>query len=191
MASVPVSRLTEEQYLEIERAAQFKSEFYRGEMFAMAGGTLDHGELQAQVIFECRNRFAGRDCRAFGSDVRVRAGTSGLYTYPDISIVCGRPVCVDNHKDTITNPVVIIEVLSPTTEAYDRGKKFQLYQTIQSFIEYILISQTEMRIERFTRGENDTWTLRSYAGKDAELRIDAIDISIPLEAIYRRVEFEE
>jgi Uma2 family endonuclease len=190
MASAPLTRLTEEQYLEIERAAEFKSEFYAGEMFAMSGGTTSHARLQRNVLVEVTNRLP-QTCEAFGSDLRVKAVATGLYTYPDVSIICGSAIYADKRKDTITNPTVLVEVLSPSTEAYDRGRKFQHYQTIPSLKEYLLVSQTEMRVERFTRAGDDSWMLRSYTGKDAALPIEAVGIVVPLEAIYQRVEFEE
>jgi Uma2 family endonuclease len=188
MASNPVSRLTEEQYLAIERAAQFKSEFLNGEMFAMAGVSMQHSRIQTNLLVELSNRFQGSACEAFGSDFRVRVSSSGMYTYPDVSAVCGKPILADNHQDILLNPVVIFEVLSPSTESYDRGLKFQHYRTIESLKDYILVNQNRILIEQFIRRADNTWTLRDYPRPEDELKIDSIGVQIPLARIYERVE---
>jgi len=121
MASNPVSRLTEEQYLAIERAAEFKSEFLEGQMCAMSGVSLQHARLQVNLSGELGIRLRGPGCEALLSDMRVRVGKSGMYAYPDISVVCGKPVLADDHQDNLLNPIVLFEVLSPSTEKYDRG----------------------------------------------------------------------
>ena len=188
MASNPVTKLTEEQYLAIERAAEFKSEFLEGEMFAMSGTSMNHGRLQRNILVELDNRLRGKGCEAFPSDLRVRV-SSRMYTYPDISVVCGAPALADEHQDSLLNPVVIFEVLSPSTETYDRGAKFQHYRTVASLREYVLVEQNQVRIECYTRQPGDTWTLRDYKHLEDELAIDSIGISIPLSRIYDRVEF--
>lgn len=189
MASTPLTRLQEQQYLEIERAAQQRSECFRGEMLAIPHGTVNHARIQRNLLIAIGGRLAAV-CEAFGSDLRIKVESSGLYTYPDLSIVCGPIAYLDQRKDTILNPSVLIEVLSPSTESYDRGRKFQHYQTIATLREYILVSQSEMRVERFSRS-GDTWTLRTYAGSDAVMCIDAAGLVVPLQEIYQRVEFED
>jgi len=188
MASNPVHRLTEEQYLAMERAAEFKSEFLDGEMFAMSGVSMQHALLQGNIYGELYMRLRGGDCMAFNSDIRVRVSSTGMYTYPDISVVCGKPKLADAHQDNLLNPAVIFEVLSPSTERYDRGLKFQHYRTIGSLQDYVLVDQSKIRIEHFTRQADNTWTLRDYQRLEEELRIDSIAVSIPLARIYDRVE---
>jgi Uma2 family endonuclease len=188
MASNPVSRLTEEQYLAIERAAEFKSEFLNGEMFAMAGASIQHSRIRTNLTGELYTRLRGTACEAFGSDFRVRVSSSGMYTYPDIIVVGGKPILADAHQDNLLNPAVIFEVLSPSTERYDRGLKFQHYRTIESLKDYIVVEQSKIWIEHFTREADNTWTLRDYQQLDKDLKIDSIGVQIPLALIYERVE---
>jgi Uma2 family endonuclease len=188
MASNPVTRLTEEQYLAIERAAGFKSEFLNGEMFAMAGTSMQHSRIQMNLAGELYTMLRGKACEAFGSDFRVRVSSSGMYTYPDATVVCGKPILADAHQDNLLNPAVIFEVLSPSTESYDRGLKFQHYRTIESLKDYILVSQSRILIEQFTRQADNTWALRDYQQLGEELKIDSIGVRIPLALIYERVE---
>lgn len=188
MASHPVTKLTEQEYLALERAAEFKSEFFRGEMFAMSGASLQHLRLQQNLARELGNALSGGRCEAFGSDLRVRV-SSDMYTYPDVTVVCGEPSLADGHKDVLLNPLVIFEILSPSTESYDRGIKLQLYRTIASLQDYILVSQNEVRVGQYTRQENNLWILRDYTTLDEELSIPSIGVSLPMRAIYNRVEF--
>jgi Uma2 family endonuclease len=187
LASNPVSKLTEEQYLAIERAAEFKSEFLDGEMFAMSGVSMRHSALERNILGELYNALRGRECEVFPSNLRVRV-SSRMYTYPDISVVCGKPVLADEHQDNLLNPAVIFEILSPSTEKYDRGVKFQHYRTIESLREYILVDQSQVRIECYSRQPGNTWTLRDYQRLEEELVIDSVGVSIPLSRIYDRVE---
>jgi Uma2 family endonuclease len=143
--------LTPEQYLEIERKAEFKSEYYQGEMFAMPGARLAHIQIVANASGELRQQLRGRDCQPLSSDMRVCVSEDGFYTYPDVVVVCGKPQFIDGTLDTLLNPTVIIEVLSDSTEAYDRGKKFELYRPLESLAEYVLISSRRVSVERFTR----------------------------------------
>ena len=187
MASNPVTGLTEEQYLAIERAAAFKSEFLNGEMFARAGVSMQHSRIQINLISEFHTRLRGATCEAFGSDLRVRV-SSRMYTYPDVTAVCGKPMLADAHQDNLLNPAVIFEVLSPSTESYDRGLKFQHYRTIESLKDYILVNQNGILIEQFIRQADNTWALRDYRQLDEELKIDSLGVRIPLALIYERVE---
>jgi Uma2 family endonuclease len=147
MASSPISKLTEGQYLEIERAADFKSEFLDGVMYAMSGGSLQHSGRARNILTMVDSILQGTECQAFGSDLRVRVSSS-MYTYPDVSVVCGKPALADEEQDSLINPIVIFEVLSPSTELYDRGLKFQYYRTIPSLREYILVDQNKVQIEQ-------------------------------------------
>jgi len=182
MASDPITKLTEQEYLAIERAAQFRSEFVDGEMFAMAGASKRHGRLQRDIMVELALALRGRPCEPFGSDSRVRISGES-YTYPDVSVVCDQSVA-GGDEDNLVNPVVIFEILSPTTEKYDRGAKFQLYRTIESLQDYILVNQDQVRIEQFTRQADGTWKLRDLEGPEAELKIGSIGVAIALRRIY-------
>ena len=186
MASNPISKITEAQYLALDRAAEFRSEFVNGEMFAMSGGTNRHGRIQRNLIVELGLALEDSTCEPFGSDSRVRL-SSRAYVYPDVTVVCGEQQVVADDDDILVNPVAIFEVLSPSTEKYDRGLKFQLYRTVDSLKEYVLVNQDQVRVERFTREADGTWTLREHQGMDEALKVDSIGVSIPLERIYRRV----
>ena len=187
VASNPVSKLTAEQYLAMDRAAEFRSEFVDGEMFAMAGASNAHGLIQGNLFAELHMALRGGPCRPFGSDSRVKV-SSRAYLYPDVSVVCSKQQIAGEHSDILINPVAIFEVLSPSTEKYDRGLKFQLYRTIDSLKDYILVNQEQGRVEQFTRQPGGTWTLRDYQGPDAELKIDSIGAAIPLRRIYDQVD---
>ena len=187
MASNPVTKVTEEQYLAIDRAAEFRSEFVDGAMIAMSGGSMRHARLQQNISAGLDTPSRDRGCEVFGSDFRVRVSRH-MYAYPDISLVCGEPRLADEHQDILLNPVVIFEVLSPSTEKYDRGIKFQHYRTIDSLKEYILVDQEQIRIERYFRQPDNTWSLRDHQSLQEELKIESIGVSLPLSRIYDRVE---
>jgi Uma2 family endonuclease len=189
MASNPISNLTEEQYLAIERAAEFKSEFLDGVMRERSGLSLRHADLTGNIASELHGMLRGSECQVFNSDLRVRA-SARMYTYPDVSVVCGKPLLADDQKDVLLNPIVIFEVLSPSTELYDRGLKSQLYRTIPSLREYILVDQNKVQVEQYIYQDASTWTLRDHVGLDAELKLDSIGASLPLRLIYDRVDLE-
>jgi len=140
MPSLPKQRYTPEQYLEIERASSQKNEYISGEMFAMAGGTVQHSIITVNTSSRLVDQLASRPCIALSPDTRIIVKSTGLFTYPDVSVVCGDIAYYDSRKDTISNPIVIVEVLSPSTEAYDRGEKFAHYQRLESLTQYVLIS---------------------------------------------------
>ena len=183
-----VPSLSSAEYLRIERAARYRSEFFRGEMFAMAGGSPKHSRLKTNVLTELNNRLKGKPCAPFDSDLRVRCRT-GLYTYPDASVICGELEFDDEHKDTVLNPTLIVEVLSKTTEAYDRGKKFDHYRTIPALREYVLVSQDEPMVQRFLRNDDDTWTLTAVSGLERSLMLNSIGVELPLAEVFDRVDF--
>jgi Uma2 family endonuclease len=188
MASHSVTKLTAEQYLAMDRAAEFKSEYFDGEMFAMSGGSMQHARLQKNITGELYGALRGGECEPFGSDFRVRV-SGRMYTYPDVSVVCGKPLLADDREDVLLNPVVIFEVLSPSTEKYDRGLKLQHYRAVATLQDYILVDQSQIRIEQYTRQENNLWTLRDYEGLDGEFTIGSIGVSLSMRRIYDRVEF--
>jgi len=185
----PIHRLTEAEYLEIERKAGFKSEYFQGEMFAMAGGTRAHSLIAMNLGRELGNRLRGRSCVVYNSDLRVRVESAGFYTYPDLSVACSEQKLVDNQEDTLLNPVVIVEVLSDSTEAYDRGAKFELYRQISSLQEYLLVSQRRPRIEQFVRQVGSEWLLREAVGLDTKLVLPSLDITVALAEVFANVEF--
>jgi len=187
VASSTVTKLTEEQYLSLDRAAESRSEFLAGEMFAMSGASMQHGRLQRNLITQLTVSLGVGPCEAFGSDFRVRV-SGRMYTYPDVLVVCGEPALADGHQDVLLNPAVIFEVLSPSTEKYDRGLKFLHYRSIESLREYVLVDQNQVLVEQYTRQADNTWTLRDYLSLDAELKLDSLGVSLPLNRIYDRVE---
>src|SRR5271165_1282871 len=188
MASSPITKVTEEEYLALDRAGEVRSEFLDGEMWAMSGGSRWHARLQGNVYAVIHNALDGGDCQAFTSDFRVGVKSGGMYAYPDVTVVCGELLLADSHQDVLLNPVVIVEVLSPSTEKYDRGVKFQYYRTIESLRDYILVAQDRVRVEQFTRGETSTWTFRDYQSVEDELKIESIGVRASLGRIYNRVE---
>jgi len=188
MASNPVTKITEEEYLAMDRAAEVRSEFLDGEMWAMSGGSMQHSQLQANLIAELVAALRGTACRTFTSDLRVRVIPHRMYAYPDVTVVCGKPLLADDRQDILVNPTAIFEVLSPTTERYDRGAKFRHYLTIDTLKDYILVDQFEMRIEQYTRGTEGAWMFRAYRQPHDELKIDSIGVALPLARIYDRVE---
>jgi Uma2 family endonuclease len=188
MASNPITKVTAEEYLALDRAAELRSEFLDGEIIAMSGGSVRHSRLQMNLGFEIRTALKGTACEAFNSDLRVRV-SSRMYTYPDLSVVCGELMLADGRQDVLLNPGVVFEVLSPSTEYYDRGLKFQRYREVESLQDYILVAQDEIRIEHYTRCDANTWTLRDYLHAEDILTIASVGVSVPLAAIYERIEF--
>jgi Uma2 family endonuclease len=172
----------------MDRAAEIKSEYFYGEMFAMAGAPMRHADLQSNIQGELYAALRTGECRVYGPDLRVRV-SSAMYTYPDISVVYGKRLLADENQDALLNPVVIVEVLSPSTETYDRGLKLQHYRTIASLQDYILVDQGQIRIEQYTRQENNLWTLRDYLSLDEQLTVCSIGVSLSMRRIYDCVEF--
>ena len=181
--------LSEAAFLQFERRAEVKSEFFDGEMFAMAGGTRTHSLIAANLTRELGNRLKGRPCVTYNADLRVKVEATGLLTYPDISVACGPQRFLDAEEDTLLNPILIGEVLSDSTEAYDRGKKFAHYRLIPSLRHFLLVSQKEPRIELFSHGGGDEWRLREACGLAATLDLPAVEITISLSEVFAQVEF--
>jgi Uma2 family endonuclease len=182
MASVAAFRFTEDEYLAIERTADFKSEFDNGQMFAMAGGTPEHARLTANVTAAFHRQMAN-GCRTYSSDLRVRVEGAGLYTYPDCTVICGEIALWGEHADVVTNPLLLVEVLSPATESYDRGKKFELYRSIPSLREYVIVHQDKRHIEHSSKHDDGSWILRDYADS-AMFTIQRLNVTISLDEIY-------
>jgi Uma2 family endonuclease len=189
MSAQPRPRLTPEEYLKIERAAECKSEYYDGHTYAMSGGSYAHGLIIANIVAKLWQGLAGKGCSVTASDVRLRVSALGLYTYPDIAVVCGTPAFADDQADTLLNPALLIEVLSPSTEAHDRGFKFAQYRQLESLREYALVSQTEPRVEIFRRQASREWLLSESTGLDAACRFDSVGCGVALAEIYQQVSF--
>ncbi|MEO7717453.1 MAG: Uma2 family endonuclease [Capsulimonas sp.] len=179
---------TPEEYLAMERQAEFRSEYVHGEIFAMSGGSRAHSYIAGNAYRLLGNQLEGRSCAPFGSDMRVLVNPGGLYTYPDVSIACD-PQFSDSAVDTLTNPIVIVEVLSPSTEAYDRGLKFAYYRRQASISHYVLIAQDQPHVELYTRQEDDKWLLTEINSLEGDVNLDAIGCKLPINKLYDRVEF--
>ena len=188
MSSDPRTLLTEEEYLALERRAEFRSEFHRGEMFAMAGASRRHNMIVTNLVIALGTQLRDSPCNVYSNDMRVRVTNTGLFTYPDVVVTCGEEEFADDEQDTLLNPLVIFEVLSDSTEAYDRGKKFEHYQNIGSLSTYVLVAQEAPRIERYVRQEGGrAWVYTETHGADAVVRINAIGCELKLEDVYAKV----
>jgi Uma2 family endonuclease len=190
MATERQTFYTPEEYLAMEREAQEKSEYYSGQIYAMAGGSPEHNLIGFNIAGLLHARLRGSPCRGFTSDQRVRVTETGLYTYPDVTVVCGELQFDDARRDTLTNPALLIEILSPSTEAYDRGEKFAHYRRIESLQEYVLIAQDQPRVERFLRQSDGTWNYRAAEGVEGRLRLESVGVELLLSEVYEGVEFQ-
>jgi Uma2 family endonuclease len=189
MSTVPKPYLSADEYLARERAADFKSEYYRGEMFAMAGASREHNLIVGNIVREAGQSLKDKPCEVYPSDMRVKVTASGLYTYPDVTIACGELQFEDAEVDTLLNPTVLFEVLSENTEAYDRGAKSVHYRKLTSLKEYVLVAQDHPSIEQYIRQEDGSWLLRDASDLGDMLELASLKIRLPIPEIYRRVEF--
>jgi Uma2 family endonuclease len=190
VSTQPTTFLTPEEYLEIERKAEFKSEYYRGEMFAMAGAKWNHSRLVANLVMTMGPQILPHGCEVVPIDHRVKVADTTLYTYPDLTVVCGEPKFLDGVLDTLLNPIVLIEVLSPSTEAYDRGKKFELYRSISTLREYLMVFSDRLYAEIYTRQADGKWLLTSAERGEDILKLQSIGCSLRLSDVYRNVVFD-
>jgi len=189
MSAVPEQRLSAEQYLAIERKSEVRHQYYDGEMFAMGGASREHNRISMNIGPDLNHQLRARPCEPFMIDMRVKVDPSGLYTYPDIVVVCDGAEFEDEHVDTLLNPQVIIEVLSETTESYDRGKKFEHYRRLQSLTDYLLVSQDEPHIEHFAKNADGHWVLSEATGLDMAVELPTIHCRLALKDVYAKVEF--
>jgi Uma2 family endonuclease len=189
MSTGAEKRYSAEEYLAFERQSETKHEYFDGEVFAMAGGTQPHSAIAGNLIGELRNETKERGCHVHTGDMRVLCPT-GLYTYPDVSVVCGELDLEDENKDTLLNPLVIVEVLSKSTDAYDRGRKFANYKTIESLKEYVLVAQDGVAIDHFARQKDGSWQQTTVTDPSASLNLPALECSIAVEEVYRNVKFK-
>jgi Uma2 family endonuclease len=190
MSAHPQPGITPEEYLAIEREAEFRNEYCDGVMYAMSGGPYSHGLIIGTLARAVGNRLGGKKCGVVPSDLRVQIGPRA-YTYPDVVVVCGDPTFIDKRTDTLLNPTLLIEVLSPSSEGHDRKFKSKYYRQIESLQEYALIRQTEPHVEIYRRLPDGDWLLHEPAGMDATCRFESVGCSIPVSEIYYQVTFEE
>jgi Uma2 family endonuclease len=176
-----------EEYLSLERNSSFKSEYLAGKIYAMAGASPEHNIITANVVGEFYSQLKVRPCRTYPSDMRVKVDATGLYTYPDVTVVCGEPQYADEHGDILLNPTVIVEVLSPSTEAYDRGEKFEHYRRIASLTDYVLIAQDRMWAEHYVRQGDSQWLLSEASTLEHSIHLASIGCTLSLVDIYDKV----
>jgi len=188
LAQIPY--ISSEDYLATERGSTVRHEYINGVMYAMAGGSLPHNDITFNLGSLIKAHLRGRGCKANINDIRVLNKATGSYLYPDLLVICGEPILTDLHKDTVVNPLVIVEVLSPSTEAFDKGDKFAHYKLLESFQVYVLVSQDQPLIQKFTRN-SEGWQLTEYAGLDSVLTLEAIEFAAPLSEIYEGITFAE
>lgn len=181
--------ISAEDYLEHERAAFEKHEYYQGEVFAISGASVEHNIIAGNLAREIGIKLKGKGCRPYGSDMRIHIPSNTLFTYPDVSIICGELELTDKGFDTATNPTVIIEILSPSTRNYDMGTKFMLYRDITSLKEYILIDSENLYVEKHVKQADNTWLLSEIKNINEQLTFDSVQINIALKDIYEGVSF--
>ena len=190
MSTLPQTSYSPQEYLIRERQADYRSEYVNGGVFAMSGASREHNFITGNVYAEIHTQFRGKPCEVYVTDMRVKVHFTGMYTYPDVVAVCGGSSFEDGQVDTLVNPTVIVEVLSPSTEAYDRGEKFTHYRRLQSLQEYVLVAQDKVRIEHFARlnGDSGQWVLTEISDPNGTLHLPSIGCHLALRDIYDRVE---
>ena len=188
MSSQRKTLLTPEEYLALERQSEIKHEYYAGEMFAMVGASKRHNIITANIIRILGNQLLERRCNVYASNMRVKVSATGKYTYPDVAVACEQEKFDDAENDTLLNPVVVIEVLSESTEAYDRGRKFEQYQTIESLTDYLLVTQEPHRVEQYVRQSDREWRYSEYRNAEDIVKINVIGCELMLKDVYVKVE---
>ena len=191
MSAAPQIKFSEEEYLAMERESDIKHEFYRGEIFAMAGSSPNHDRIAGDTYSSLNTQLRKSGCEVFSSEIRVRVNPTRSYTYPDIKVVCGEQEFTKDKPPSLLNPTLIIEVLSPSTAEYDKAGKFSEYRKLASLQEYILIAQDEPLIEHYVRQPDATWVLRDFTSMEAVIELKSIECTLALADIYSRVSFEE
>jgi Uma2 family endonuclease len=188
MASQTKPYISPEEYLEIERRSQHKSEYFDGKMVAMSGATESHNLISTNISSELNLQMKGRPCKVYANDMRVKITPTGLYAYPDVVALCGQAKFDDAQKDTLVNPTVIVEVLSDSTEAYDRGFKSEHYRRLESLREYLLVAQDKTHVEHYVRQADNTWLFSEASGLNDEVKLSSIDCVLRLSEVYDKVE---
>jgi len=187
MASHPKTFFTPEEYLRLEREAEYRNEYFNGQIFAMAGASPEHVLIVSNVVTQLNLQLRDGPCTVYSTDLRVRVSYTGLYTYPDVVVICDELQFADDEKDTVLNPSLIVEVLSPSTKDYDRGEKFEHYRTLTSLMEYILIAQDKHHVEQFVRQPDNRWLLSETNQLDGIIELDSIGCELALTEIYNKV----
>lgn len=187
MSAETIKPMTEAEYLARERTARERSEFIGGDILAMAGGTGAHIRITGNVARKMGNQFEGKPCEAFSSEMKVKVSVIGDYVYPDVVAVCGEQHFTDESESTLLNPAVVIEVLSTSTEDYDRNEKAPLYRNLESLTDYVFIAQDRMSVEQYTRNEDGTWTARFLRERGDVLHLESVNVTLALAEIYDRV----
>src|ERR1700728_1055327 len=182
------TRVSPEEYLERERQAETRSEYRNGEIVAMASASFVHAQIISNLHFRIRLRLGRGPCGVFTTDLRLAVRAANLYTYPDVMVTCGEPDLADNRRDIVLNPVVLIEVLSKSTQDYDRGEKFASYRTIPSLMEYLTVAQDKVHIERHTRQPDQHWSLSEFTDPDAVITLSSINVELRVADVYEKVD---
>jgi Uma2 family endonuclease len=188
VSTLPKHYLTPEEYLELERKAERKSEYLDGAMFAMAGAGRRHALIVTNLVAELRQQLRGRSCEVYSTDLRVRVSPTGLYAYPDVVVVCGQAQFAAEDADTLLNPMLIVEVLSEATKNYDRGEKFRQYRMLQSLAEYVMVAQDAIHVEQYIKRQN-SWVLTETDDRGAVIRLSSVDCQLAVADLYERIEF--
>ena len=189
MSTLTVTHVTPEEYLAAERLSETRSEYLDGGVYPMTGASLNHGRIVVNVATQLALQLSERDCDVLVNGMKVRLQESRKFFYPDISVVCGKPQFHDERTDIILNPDLVIEVLSPSTEAFDRGAKFEAYRTVESLKEYVLVSQDKPLVEQYVRNGDGSWKFTEAVGLESSLTLPSVGCILNLGAVYKRVEF--
>jgi Uma2 family endonuclease len=189
MSQQVISYISSEEYLRLERQAEYKSEYVNGEIFAMSGASRKHNLITGNIGSEFNQQLRGKPCESYSSEMRVKVTATGLYTYPDVVVVCGEPKFEDKYFDTLLNPTVLVEVLSPSTERYDRIAKSSYYRTLDSLAEHLLVAQDEVRVEQYVKQPDGTWLQLEFTSLDGAVELPSISCSLALRDVYDKVAF--
>lgn len=190
MSTQPNIYLTPEEYLAVERESETRSEYVDGGVYAMTGASLRHIQIASNITVALAVQLKPRRCSVLPIEMKVRMPDSRKFFYPDITVVCGEPQFHDERTDIILNPVLLVEVLSKSTEAFDRGAKFQAYQGLESLREYLLVAQDKHAVEQYVRQPDESWTYRAVIGRESSLQLPSIECSLDLGAVYDKVELD-
>ena len=182
--------ISPQEYLRLERQSEYKNEYVNGQIFAMTGASRKHNLITTNISSKLRLQLKGRPFEVYAAGMRVKVRTAGLYTYPDVAVACGEPEFEDDFIDTLLNPTLLIEVLSPSTERYDRIAKSSYYRTMGSLAEHLLVAQDEIRVEQYVKQPNGEWLLFEYLTLDSKVHLPSIDCSLLLSEVYDRISFE-
>jgi Uma2 family endonuclease len=189
MTTHTVTCVTPEEYLAAERLSETRSEYLDGGVYPMTGASANHSRIILSISTELNNQLGDRKCDVFPIDMKVRLPGSRKFFYPDVMVVCGELQFHDDRRDIITNPDLVVEVFSPSTEAFDRGAKFQAYRTLSSLKEYLLVAQESPTVEQYVRNDDGSWNLTTFVGPESTLTLPSVECTLNLAAVYKRVEF--